>query len=71
MTFQPCVPIVFSRRSKDSVERYGKNILVQWKPDSSMLTIAVRKYLLFNLEIYETKKMKQKILILLIITDFR
>ncbi|KAK0096482.1 hypothetical protein PV326_005376 [Microctonus aethiopoides] len=45
---KPCVPIVFSRRSKDSVERYGKNILVQWKPDSSMLTIATSdSYLLF------------------------
>lgn len=38
---QPCVPIVFHRRSKESLEKIGYNVLVEWKPDSSMLVIAV------------------------------
>ncbi|XP_034939930.1 guanine nucleotide exchange factor subunit Rich [Chelonus insularis] len=45
---KPCVPIVFNRRTKDSLRKYGDNILVQWKPDSTMLTIATSdSYLLF------------------------
>lgn len=45
---QPCVPIVFSRRSSDSLLKHGENVLVQWRPDSSMLVIATSdSYLLF------------------------
>ncbi|XP_044586463.1 guanine nucleotide exchange factor subunit Rich isoform X2 [Cotesia glomerata] len=45
---KPCVPIVFHRRTEDSIEKYGENLLVQWKPDSSMLTVATTEsYLLF------------------------
>lgn len=38
---QPCVPIVFHRRSPESLEKLGTNLLVEWKPDSSMIVIAV------------------------------
>lgn len=45
---QPCVPIVFSRRSANSLWQHGENVLVQWRPDSSMLVIATSdSYLLF------------------------
>ncbi|XP_072747704.1 guanine nucleotide exchange factor subunit Rich isoform X1 [Anoplolepis gracilipes] len=45
---KPCVPIVFSRRSAVSLQKHGENVLVQWRPDSSMLVIATSdSYLLF------------------------
>ncbi|XP_033223995.1 guanine nucleotide exchange factor subunit Rich isoform X2 [Belonocnema kinseyi] len=45
---KPCVPIVFIRRPVDSINKYGDNILVQWRPDSSMLVVATSdSYLLF------------------------
>lgn len=39
--FQPTVPIVFHKRSDESLKRLGVNIGVEWKPDSSMICIAV------------------------------
>ncbi|XP_068967131.1 guanine nucleotide exchange factor subunit Rich [Bombus flavifrons] len=45
---KPCVPIVFIRRTTDSLKKHGDNILVQWRPDSSMMVIATSdSYLLF------------------------
>ncbi|CAK9803891.1 Guanine nucleotide exchange factor subunit Rich [Anthophora plagiata] len=45
---KPCVPIVFIRRTADSLKKHGDNILIQWRPDSSMLVIATSdSYLLF------------------------
>lgn len=45
---KPCLPIVFIRRDKNSLDRYGDNVLVQWKPDSSMLVVGtLGSYLLF------------------------
>ncbi|EFN72501.1 Protein RIC1-like protein [Camponotus floridanus] len=45
---KPCVPIVFNRRSAVSLRKHGENVLVQWRPDSSMLVIATSdSYLLF------------------------
>ncbi|XP_066582694.1 guanine nucleotide exchange factor subunit Rich-like isoform X2 [Prorops nasuta] len=45
---KPCVPIVFNKRSPESLKKYGENVLVQWRPDSSMLVIATSdSYLLF------------------------
>ncbi|XP_015171463.1 PREDICTED: guanine nucleotide exchange factor subunit Rich isoform X2 [Polistes dominula] len=45
---KPCIPIVFIRRTADSLRKHGENILVQWRPDSSMLVIATSdSYLLF------------------------
>lgn len=41
LSFQPCVPIVIHRRSCESVEDIGMNELVEWRPDSSMLVVAV------------------------------
>jgi hypothetical protein len=38
---KPCVPIISHRRSTSSVDQLGKNVLVQWKPDSSMLVVVV------------------------------
>ncbi|XP_017891417.1 guanine nucleotide exchange factor subunit Rich isoform X3 [Ceratina calcarata] len=45
---KPCVPIVFIRRTADSLRKHGENVLLQWRPDSSMLVIATSdSYLLF------------------------
>ncbi|XP_011308460.1 guanine nucleotide exchange factor subunit Rich [Fopius arisanus] len=45
---KPCVPIVFSRRTDDCIDKYGENSLVQWRPDSSMLVVTTSdSYLLF------------------------
>ncbi|CAH0551725.1 unnamed protein product [Brassicogethes aeneus] len=45
---KPCVPIVFHRRSSKSLEKFGTNILAEWKPDSSMIVIATSEgHLLF------------------------
>ena len=38
---QPCVPIVFHKRSIESIQKLGSNVIVEWKPDSSMLVVAV------------------------------
>lgn len=39
--FQPCVPIVFHRRTPESLHKFGVNLTVEWKPDSSKIVIAV------------------------------
>lgn len=45
---KPCVPIVVHRRSRDSIENLGTNLLVEWKPDSSKLVIVTSEgHLLF------------------------
>lgn len=36
---KPCVPIVFHQRTSKSLEKYGTNILAEWKPDSSMIVV--------------------------------
>jgi hypothetical protein len=41
LSFQPCVPIVIHRRTCESVADIGMNELVEWRPDSSMLVVAV------------------------------
>nr|XP_023020683.1 guanine nucleotide exchange factor subunit Rich [Leptinotarsa decemlineata] len=38
--YKPCVPIVFQRRSTESIEKFGTNVIAEWKPDSSMIVIA-------------------------------
>ncbi|XP_065331674.1 guanine nucleotide exchange factor subunit Rich isoform X2 [Cloeon dipterum] len=44
----PCLPIVTHRRDAHNVEQVGSNLLVQWRPDSSMLVVATSKgHLLF------------------------
>lgn len=40
---QPCVPIVITTRTPDSIAKHGANCFVEWKPDSNMLVVAVRK----------------------------
>ncbi|KAK9744460.1 RIC1 [Popillia japonica] len=54
---KPCVPIVFHRRSKESLEKIGSNVLMEWKPDSSMIVIArTEGHLLFyNVDVSEQK----------------
>ena len=37
---KPCVPIISHRRSAESVTAIGDNVLVVWRPDSSMLCVA-------------------------------
>ncbi|XP_012281300.1 guanine nucleotide exchange factor subunit Rich [Orussus abietinus] len=45
---KPCMPIVFTRRTLDSLRKYGENNLVQWRPDSNMLVVSTTdSYLLF------------------------
>lgn len=45
---KPCVPIVFHRRAPESIQKFGTNLLVEWKPDSSMIVIATSEgHLLF------------------------
>ncbi|XP_047001163.1 guanine nucleotide exchange factor subunit Rich [Schistocerca americana] len=45
---KPCVPIVYHRREQNSIKQYGTNILVEWRPDSSMLVVATSdRHLLF------------------------
>lgn len=38
---QPCVPIVISKRATESISKHGTNSVVEWKPDSNMLVVAV------------------------------
>ncbi|PSN48149.1 hypothetical protein C0J52_08719 [Blattella germanica] len=45
---KPCVPIVLHRRTYSSIEEFGTNNLVEWRPDSSMLVVSTYDgYLLF------------------------
>lgn len=45
---RPCVPITFHRRSPISIQKYGTNVIAEWKPDSSMIVIATSEgHLLF------------------------
>ncbi|XP_017769219.1 PREDICTED: guanine nucleotide exchange factor subunit Rich [Nicrophorus vespilloides] len=45
---KPCVPIVYHQRPKQSLEKFGTNVIVEWKPDSSKLVIATSEgHLLF------------------------
>ena len=37
---KPCVPIISHRRSPQSVAELAKNLLVCWRPDSSMIAVA-------------------------------
>ncbi|XP_048483589.1 guanine nucleotide exchange factor subunit Rich [Plutella xylostella] len=49
---KPTVPIVFHKRSDESLKRLGVNIGVEWKPDSSMICIATSEghLILYNVE---------------------
>lgn len=38
---KPCVPITFHRRNEKCLKEHGKNVFVQWKPDSSKLVVTV------------------------------
>ncbi|KAK9874059.1 hypothetical protein WA026_002414 [Henosepilachna vigintioctopunctata] len=45
---KPCVPIVYHRRTSKSLEKFGTNVMVEWKPDSSMIVIVTSEgHLLF------------------------
>lgn len=48
LSFQPCVPIVIHRRACESIEDIGMNELVEWRPDSSMLVVAVSSILVWT-----------------------
>jgi len=37
---KPCVPIISHRRSPQSVSELGTNLIVCWRPDSSMIAVA-------------------------------
>ncbi|XP_063921196.1 guanine nucleotide exchange factor subunit Rich-like isoform X2 [Zophobas morio] len=55
---KPCVPIVFYRRPPQSLEKFGTNILAEWKPDSSMIVVATSEghLLLFKLGVITDSK---------------
>ncbi|KAJ2948608.1 hypothetical protein O0L34_g7862 [Tuta absoluta] len=49
---KPTVPIVYHKRSSESLQRLGINVGVEWKPDSSMICIATSEghLILYNVE---------------------
>ncbi|CAD0203292.1 unnamed protein product [Chrysodeixis includens] len=49
---KPTVPIVYHKRSTESLQRLGINVGVEWKPDSSMLCISTSEghLILYNVE---------------------
>lgn len=49
---KPTVPLVYHKRSNESLERLGVNIGVEWKPDSSMICISTSEghLILYNVE---------------------
>ncbi len=51
---QPCVPIISHRRSVASVGELGENLLVVWKPDSSMIAVATTggHVIFYNIVVY-------------------
>ncbi|XP_022920815.2 guanine nucleotide exchange factor subunit Rich [Onthophagus taurus] len=55
---KPCVPIIYHKRSLESLEKYGRNEIIEWKPDSSMLVIATSEghLLFYNLTITQEQK---------------
>ncbi|KAI5708804.1 hypothetical protein M8J76_003642 [Diaphorina citri] len=45
---KPCLPITLHTRDEQSIQDFGDNALVQWKPDSSMLVVSTTLgYLIF------------------------
>ena len=38
---QPCVPVALLRRDAKSVDRYGVNQQLEWKPDSTVIAVTV------------------------------
>ncbi|XP_050674562.1 guanine nucleotide exchange factor subunit Rich [Leptidea sinapis] len=50
---KPSVPLVFHKRSYDSLQRLGVNVGVEWKPDSSMICISTSEghLILYNIEV--------------------
>ncbi|KAL0870009.1 hypothetical protein ABMA27_006189 [Loxostege sticticalis] len=49
---KPTVPIVYHKRSAESLQRLGVNVGVEWKPDSSMICISTSEghLILYNVE---------------------
>ncbi|XP_026741038.1 guanine nucleotide exchange factor subunit Rich [Trichoplusia ni] len=49
---KPTVPIVYHKRSTESLQRLGVNVGVEWKPDSSMICISTSEghLILYNVE---------------------
>lgn len=55
---KPCVPIVFHRRTSKSLEKYGLNLLAEWKPDSSQIVIVTSEghLLFYKLDVISDQK---------------
>ncbi|KAK5648957.1 hypothetical protein RI129_003849 [Pyrocoelia pectoralis] len=55
---KPCVPIDFHRRSLQSIQKFGVNVTVEWKPDSSMLVIVTSEghLLFYNVSVNSDQK---------------
>ncbi|XP_028025528.1 guanine nucleotide exchange factor subunit Rich isoform X2 [Bombyx mandarina] len=49
---KPTLPIVYHKRSTESLQRLGVNVGVEWKPDSSMICISTSEghLILYNVE---------------------
>ncbi|XP_025831130.1 guanine nucleotide exchange factor subunit Rich-like [Agrilus planipennis] len=55
---KPCVPIVFHRRDSNSIAKFGSNVFLEWKPDSSMFVIVTSEghLLFYNVQVLADQK---------------
>ncbi|KAH9633226.1 hypothetical protein HF086_017781 [Spodoptera exigua] len=59
---KPSVPIVYHKRSTESLQRLGVNVGVEWKPDSSMICISTSEghLILYNVEAHSEQTAYQQ-----------
>nr|XP_049701348.1 guanine nucleotide exchange factor subunit Rich [Helicoverpa armigera] len=59
---KPTVPIVYHKRSTESLQRLGVNVGVEWKPDSSMICISTSEghLILYNVEAHSEQTAYQQ-----------
>ncbi|XP_072943063.1 guanine nucleotide exchange factor subunit Rich [Epargyreus clarus] len=60
---KPTVPIVYHKRSEESLQRLGVNVGVEWKPDSSMICISTSEghLILYNVEMQSDQTAYQQL----------
>lgn len=52
------MPIVSNTRTSKSLQKSGTNVLVEWKPDSNMLVVVVRKKIAIFFLVTESNVLK-------------
>lgn len=59
---KPTVPIVYHKRSTESLQRLGVNVGVEWKPDSSMICVSTLEghLILYNVEAHSEQTAYQQ-----------